>query len=538
MDRQGLRSCQTEFSSALPYLMVSRGALMMILFFFSAPLLWAQNENDPEDNPGFRAIFDGNTLNGWSGDKKLWRVEEGAIVGETTPENPIPSNQFLIWDQGEVDDFILKLQFRISGSDRANSGVQIRSQITADHGLHGYQSDIDRTAQWLGIFYSEGTGRGILCEQGKRTILRENDEKTANSLDDFAELSKYFKADDWNEYEIQAVGNRLTNRVNGHLIADLTDENSSAARSKGALGLQLHAGPPMKIEFKDIVLKRLPLANEVKKIVLVAGTPSHGPGDHEHNAGCLLLAKCLDQAAARDGLKTLTTVYQNGWPADPTAFDNADVVVSFCDGGQGHYLNRNRAAFEPVMERGVGLVLIHYAVEVPAGPTGEKFLQWAGGYFEPHWSVNPFWTANFKQLPDHPTTRGLKPFELNDEWYYHMRFAPEMKGVTPILTALPPEESLSRPDGPHSGNPHVRKAVLENQEPQHVAWAFERPDGKGRGFGFTGAHFHRNWQHDDFRTLILNAIVWTAKLEVPENGVPSTTPTEEEIVANQDPKSP
>ena len=135
-------------------------------------------------------------------------------------------------------------------------------------------------------------------------------------------------------------------------------------------------------------------------------------------------------------------------------------------------------------------------------------------------------------------TRGVSPFEIKDEWYYHMRFVPEMSRVTPLLTALPPKSSLSRPDGPHSGNPDVRKAVLENKQPQHMAWAFTRGDGKGRGVGFTGGHFHYNWQHDDFRKLVLNAIVWSAHVDVPNDGVPSKTPDKKEIEANQDYRKP
>ena len=107
-----------------------------------------------------------------------------------------------------------------------------------------------------------------------------------------------------------------------------------------------------------------------------------------------------------------------------------------------------------------------------------------------------------------------------------------MKGVTPILTALPPAETLTRPDGRRSGNPDARKAIANGEE-QHMAWAFERANG-GRGFGFTGGHAHDNWGHDDFRKLVLNAICWTANLEVPESGVPSETPTREELDSNQD----
>jgi len=165
---------------------------------------------------------------------------------------------------------------------------------------------------------------------------------------------------------------------------------------------------------------------------------------------------------------------------------------------------------------------------------GAEFLRWIGGYFEMHWSVNPFWDADFKSLPTHPVTRGVKPFAARDEWYYHMRFAEGMKGVTPILSALPPEETLDRPDGPHSGNPHVRAAVKDRKEPQHLMWVYDRPDG-GRGFGFTGGHSHKTWGDDNFRKVVLNAIVWIAQVEVPANGVQSVV-TPDDLKANLDPK--
>ena len=160
-----------------------------------------------------------------------------------------------------------------------------------------------------------------------------------------------------------------------------------------------------------------------------------------------------------------------------------------------------------------------------------------GGYFEMNWSVNPHWDAKFT-LPEHEITRGIDAFSIRDEWYYHMRFRKEMEGIKPILSDLPPNETLTRGDGPHSGNPHVRAAVQERKELQHVMWAFDRPKslGGGRGFGFTGGHFHKNWQHDDHRRVVLNAITWIAGVEVPADGVPSPTPDEAAMQANLDAK--
>jgi hypothetical protein len=130
-------------------------------------------------------------------------------------------------------------------------------------------------------------------------------------------------------------------------------------------------------------------------------------------------------------------------------------------------------------------------------------------------------------------SRGVKPFQMNDERYFNMRFRDGKNGVTPILRAVPPASTTNRNDGPHSGNPTMREMVARG-EPQHVAWAFERADG-GRGFGFTGGHFHKNWGDDNVRKLVLNAILWTAKVEVPRNGVESTV-TEEQLQANLDDK--
>lgn len=229
-------------------------------------------------------------------------------------------------------------------------------------------------------------------------------------------------------------------------------------------------------------------------------------------------------------------VVTEGWPEDNSIFEGAATVVIYCDGYSRHPIKPHLEFFDGLAKKGVGLVTMHWGTEVERGEIADKFLEWQGGFCDLNWSVNPHWDANFKKLPEHPITRGVTPFEINDEWYYHMRFVEGMKGVTPILTALPGEDTLVRPDGPRSGNPDVRKAIA-NGEAQHVAWAYDRPDG-GRGFGFTGGHVHDNWADDNFRKIMLNAIVWTANVEVPEDGVPSKTPSRTELDANQDEPKP
>lgn len=265
-----------------------------------------------------------------------------------------------------------------------------------------------------------------------------------------------------------------------------------------------------------------------KKIVLIPGKDSHGIGEHEHLGGCKLLADLLNKNVP--GVNAVVT--EQGWPKDTTILDNADAIVMYSDGGPGHMVIPHIAHIDRLMKKGVGIVNLHYAVEIPKGEPGQTFLRWMGGYFETDWSVNPHWTANFDSLPLHPITNGVKPFEANDEWYYHMRFVENDNNLVPILKKLPPDSSLSRPDGPHEGNAYARKAVVEDKEPQTVAWAFTRADG-GRGFGFTGGHVHMNWRNDNYRKLVLNAIVWSAKIDVPANGVPSQTPTEQELIALQ-----
>ena len=264
-----------------------------------------------------------------------------------------------------------------------------------------------------------------------------------------------------------------------------------------------------------------------KKIVLIAGHKSHGYAGHEFNAGCLLLKRSLDENVP--GVETV--VHLNGWPQDPRALNDADCIVLYMDGGSGHPVNTRLEEVDRLMKKGVGLVGLHYAVEVPKGKPGNYFLDWIGGYFETFWSVNPHWTMKQPQLAkDHPITRGVKPFTVNDEWYYNMRFREGMGGVTPILTATPPESTRRSESSMRGGNPAV---FARRGMPEVEAWARERPGG-GRGFGFTGGHTHWNWGHDDFRKLVLNAIVWCAGVEVPEGGVPSRTPTLKELEANQD----
>jgi hypothetical protein len=268
-----------------------------------------------------------------------------------------------------------------------------------------------------------------------------------------------------------------------------------------------------------------------KKLVMLAGKPSHGPMEHEFNAGVLLLKKCL---ARVNGLEVVH--YQNGWPDSEKAFEGANGIFLFADGGGGHpFIQQNHLSIiGDFMRRGVGLMCVHFAVEVPRDKGGPQLQEWIGGYYEHMWSCNPMWTPEFSELPEHEITRGVKPFSIRDEWYFNMRFRPEMKGVKPILSAKPSDAVRDGPYVyPRGPYPHIQQAKGQTEA---MMWAVERPDG-GRGVGFTGGHFHKNWQDDNFRKVVLNAAVWICRLEVPRDGVASIV-TADEIKQNLDPKGP
>lgn len=515
---------------------------LLLLLASVAPLAAA-------DSDGFESIFDGKTLEGWDGNPDFWSVQDGTLTGQTTADKPTKGNTFIIWRKGEVGDFELKLEYKIIGG---NSGIQYRSfEVPGEKWVvGGYQGDFEAGTTYSGINYGERF-RGILANRGtKSEVTRTADGKVEvkvlEKIGDSAELQKSIKDQDWNSYHIIAKGYEFQHIINGKTMSICIDNDEKERRASGILALQLHAGPPMKVQFRNIKLKRIgnakpsdgaaaaaPSQKAKKKILFLAGGPSHGYGAHDHLSGCTLLARTLEQAMGYD----CQVIYKD-WPNDLSAYDGVDCVVMYSDGGGGHPVRGIMETMEKVAQRGTGIVCIHYAVEIPKGKEGgNDFLDWIGGYFEMNWSVNPHWVADFAKLPEHPITRGVQPFKCDDEWYYHMRFRPEMKGVTPILTALPPKETLNRGDGTHSGNPDVRRDVLEKKEPQHMAWAAVR-ENDGRGFGFTGGHNHWNWGDENFRRVVQNAIVWCAHGEVPQEGVGGKPVTFEQLLKDHDEKQP
>ncbi len=261
-------------------------------------------------------------------------------------------------------------------------------------------------------------------------------------------------------------------------------------------------------------------ASAKKKILFLPGHQSHGWSGHAYTADCKLLARILNENVPQ----IEAVVIEGGWPKDAKVFEGVSAIVVACDGNSLLGSESNWKTLDTLAHQGVGIAFLHYALD-PGDDCGRYLLDWIGSYYRQHWSINPSWRAQFKALPEHPITRGVGPFAIDDEWYYHMQFRDEMKGVTPILTAVPPDSTRRGQDGPHSGNPTVRARM---GMAEHVTWAYERPDG-GRGFGCTGGHTHWVYAQNDFRKLMLNAMCWITRVEVPSAGVPTRTPTVEEM---------
>ena len=200
-----------------------------------------------------QSLFNGRDLSGWEGDPEVWSVEDGAIVGRTSADAPIKNNTFLIWKDGELGDFRLKLEYRIDGG---NSGVQYRSKVVDPEKwiVGGYQADIDSSPRYTGILYDE-RGRGILAERGERATIDENGERTATRFAEAAELLKSVEADGWNEYVIEARGPHLRHTINGKLMSETVDNEKEKRAASGILAFQVHQGPPMTVRFRNIELE-------------------------------------------------------------------------------------------------------------------------------------------------------------------------------------------------------------------------------------------------------------------------------------------
>lgn len=244
--------------------------ILTVLLIFG---IFAGCQNKKTDD-GFAPIFDGKSLNGWKGDSLYWRVENGILTGEITPETILSRNSFLVWQNGAPENFELKLEYRISQD--GNSGINYRSEEIPDlpHALRGYQFDIDGKNNYTGQNYEERR-RTTLAYQGQTVVLNPlpdslsklpvSDLVRSNSwteaeiieLADVAELRSHIKNNDWNSCHLIVNGNNMKHILNGVLMSEVTDNDLLHGRRRGLIGVQVHVGPPMKVEFRNIRLKTL-----------------------------------------------------------------------------------------------------------------------------------------------------------------------------------------------------------------------------------------------------------------------------------------
>lgn len=210
-----------------------------------------------QQEKGFFPLFNGKNLEDWDGNPKFWSVQDGAITGITTKENPTIGNTFLIWRGGVVDDFELRLNVRIV---EGNSGIQYRSEDRGNWIVSGYQADFDASGRFSGILYHE-KGRGVLAQRGQKTVITREGGKhkvtVVQSLGDPADILAAIRPEQWNDYKIIAKGYEFTHAINGKVAVEVVDQDERGRRADGILALQLHAGPPMRIQFKNIRIKPL-----------------------------------------------------------------------------------------------------------------------------------------------------------------------------------------------------------------------------------------------------------------------------------------
>jgi len=227
------------------------------------------------EDDGFEKIFDGKTLSDWKGDPNYWRVENGNLVGEVTPETLLKNNTFIVWQRDRPDDFELKLEFKIA--EAGNSGINYRSDVidTIPNALRGYQADIDGKISYTGQNYEEKK-RATLAYRGEKVIINSQDKpevpgslranvqnncwqsrEITGSLGTSDSLKTKIKSEDWNKVHLVINGNRLRHYVNGILMSDVTDNDAINRKFEGYLGVQVHVGPPMKVEYRNIRLKNL-----------------------------------------------------------------------------------------------------------------------------------------------------------------------------------------------------------------------------------------------------------------------------------------
>jgi hypothetical protein len=219
----------------------------------TAPVAATAAASAAPSEEGFVPIFNGKDLTGWDGNPKFWSVKDGAIHGETTKENPTKGNTFCIWRAGLVGDFELRLTYRLHGG---NSGIQYRSRDLGNWVVGGYQAEVANEPGRDGYIYDEKGKRGRMCLVGEKVVWKDGKKEVVGSVGDYEKIQETFKLGDWNDYRIIAKGNRVVHYLNGVQTIDFTDEDEANRCKSGIIAVQIHAGAPMVVEFKNIRLKK------------------------------------------------------------------------------------------------------------------------------------------------------------------------------------------------------------------------------------------------------------------------------------------
>jgi hypothetical protein len=270
---------------------------------------------------------------------------------------------------------------------------------------------------------------------------------------------------------------------------------------------QARPADPDPFDQSGVPIEELPTDPKLAKVVLIAGPAAAKlkSGEHEYFAACALLAKMLRQTPG-----VFPVVARDGWPTKPETLAGARAVVLFVEGGDGHTaLKGDRVKeLQKLADAGAGLVHLHSAIDYPKD-LGDRVRGWAGAAWEKGYSQRAHWVDGFGRFNDHPTSRGVTPFKIDDGWLFKLRFVPGMKGVTPLLM---------------TANPKAK--TKQDADETIVSWAYERPGG-GRSFTFTGCHLHESHAQEGYRRFLVNGILWAAGKEIPADGAPvKLEPTE------------
>jgi len=226
-------------------MMTRTTAAIVVLTLLATTALAAEED-------GFTSMFNGKDLTGWEGKPGAWRVEDGAITGQSTPATPCEKTHYIYYTESEPGDFIMRAEIKLAGG---NSGIQFRSQRRPNFDTFGYQADFDATNQWTGCLFQHR--RGAVVKRGMKAVIAEDGTRTEESFATMEELAKKVRQNDWNEYEIEAHGSKVTLRINGHLMCEVDDRDAEQACRRGIIALQMHKGPPMKVQFRNLRIKVL-----------------------------------------------------------------------------------------------------------------------------------------------------------------------------------------------------------------------------------------------------------------------------------------